>query len=66
MMLRYFSGGIDCHTHLELEYMGGVTKDNFYTGTRAALAGGVTMISRLSLPIFIIQGLGSTTHVLKS
>ncbi|KOB70319.1 putative dihydropyrimidinase, partial [Operophtera brumata] len=38
-------GGIDPHTHLELEMMGAKTADDFYKGTRAAVAGGTTTIS---------------------
>ena len=38
-------GGIDTHTHLELHFMGTRTGDDFYTGTKAALAGGTTTIS---------------------
>lgn len=37
-------GGIETHTHLQLESMGTVTADDFYTGTRAALAGGTTTV----------------------
>lgn len=37
-------GGIDCHTHLEFFFMGTRTVEDFYTGSKAALAGGTTMI----------------------
>lgn len=39
-------GGIDPHVHMELPFMGTVSKDDFYTGTAAGLAGGTTMISK--------------------
>jgi len=42
-------GGIDTHTHLEFYFMGTRTADDFYTGTRAALAGGTTMIMNFVL-----------------
>ncbi|CAH0731555.1 unnamed protein product, partial [Brenthis ino] len=43
-------GGIDPHTHFELEMMGAKTADDFYKGTRAAVAGGTTTIMDFVLP----------------
>ncbi|XP_050671760.1 dihydropyrimidinase isoform X2 [Leptidea sinapis] len=43
-------GGIDPHTHFELEMMGGKTADDFYKGTRAAVAGGTTTVMDFVLP----------------
>jgi dihydropyrimidinase len=37
-------GGIESHTHFDLEVMGTVTADDFATGTRSALAGGTTTV----------------------
>lgn len=37
-------GLIDGHTHMEFPFMGTVTVDDFYHGTKAALGGGVTTI----------------------
>ncbi len=43
-------GGIDPHTHMELPFMGGVSSDDFYTGTAAGLAGGTTTIVDFIVP----------------
>ncbi len=37
-------GAIDPHVHLELETPGGFSSDDFYSGTKAAIAGGTTTI----------------------
>ena len=37
-------GGIDTHTHCQLPFMGTVAVDDFNHGTRAAVAGGTTML----------------------
>lgn len=39
-------GGIDTHTHCELPFMGTVAVDDFNYGTRAAVSGGTTTLSK--------------------
>ncbi|KAK7276649.1 hypothetical protein RIF29_17793 [Crotalaria pallida] len=44
-------GGIDPHTHLEFEFMGTETVDDFFSGQAAALAGGTTMHIDFVIPL---------------
>ena len=43
-------GGIDTHTHLELEFGNIVSVDDFYFGTCAAVAGGSTTVIDYMIP----------------
>lgn len=57
-------GGIDPHTHFELEMMGAKTADDFYKGTRAAVAGGTTTISKFLPLIFFIPLFETNIHII--
>ncbi|MCA9796030.1 MAG: dihydropyrimidinase, partial [Candidatus Eremiobacteraeota bacterium] len=43
-------GGIDVHCHLAMPFMGTVSKDDFSTGTKCAVAGGTTSVIEFCLP----------------
>jgi dihydroorotase-like cyclic amidohydrolase len=45
-----FPGFIDPHTHIDLPFMGTFSKDNYETGTKAALVGGTTTIFDMCCP----------------
>src|SRR5215211_1865597 len=45
-----FPGFIDPHTHIYLPFMGTHSKDDYTTGTKAALVGGTTTIFEMVCP----------------
>jgi len=45
-----FPGGVDVHTHAEVEMMGEKSADNFYSSTVSAACGGVTTIVDYAFP----------------
>ncbi|MBR6376130.1 MAG: dihydropyrimidinase [Oscillospiraceae bacterium] len=48
--LLLFPGAIDAHTHFDLDVCNTTTADDFYTGGRAALKGGTTMVVDFACP----------------
>jgi len=49
--LHLLPGGVEPHCHLNFHFMGTRTADDFYSGTRAALAGGTTTIIDFVAPV---------------
>ena len=43
-------GAVDAHTHVDAEFQGVQSKEDFYTGTVAAACGGVTTILDYAIP----------------
>ena len=45
-----FPGGVDVHTHVEFEWMGHSTADDFHSSTVQAACGGITTICDYAFP----------------
>ena len=48
--MHLLPGAVDVHTHVEVEFQGMKSVENFYTGTVAAACGGVTTLIDYALP----------------
>jgi len=61
--LHILPGGIEPHCHLNCYFMGARSADDFYSGTRAALAGGTTCIIDFVAPV--PSGSGFTKNLIE-
>src|SRR3982751_3596210 len=57
-----FPGFIDPHVHIYLPFMGTFSKDNYITGSRAALVGGTTTLIEMCCPARSDDALKSFEH----